>query len=116
MRGLLVAGRASVPECVEGTRNLPPRLPFAQPPSGWRPAPLPWGHSPVADQASAARRRPPRSALLPKHPYNREKREKELKRQRKREEKEQRRLDRAAARAEGADAAEPAAPDDLAAE
>jgi len=48
-------------------------------------------------------------AVLPKHPYNREKREKELKRQRKREEKEQRRLARAAARADNA--AEPDAPD-----
>jgi len=58
--------------------------------------------------------RPPlrhsQGAVLPKHPYTREKREKELKRQRKREEKEQRRLDRAAARADLAEA-EPVQPE-----
>jgi len=54
--------------------------------------------------------RQPQGAVLPKHPYTREKREKELKRQRKREEKEQRRLDRAAARTDLA-AAEPVQPE-----
>jgi hypothetical protein len=105
-------GNASVPEWVEGNRNLAAGTPIREQSSDGRLRPLPYvGVTTSADgSAPTSSVRPNGSVPLPKHTYRREKREKELNRQRKREEKQQRKLDRAAARAENPDAAEPATP------